>query len=60
MGFRFLKRINANTGLFNGHFIDAKAFYVLRFNAIPCVTFIGDMDVAVKKCGELGEGRKRA
>ena len=45
MGIRFLKRINANTGLFNGHFVDAKAFYVLRFNAIPCVTFIGDMDV---------------
>ena len=45
MGFRFLKRINANTGLFNGHFIDAKALYVLRFNAIPCVTFIGDLDV---------------
>jgi len=46
MGFRFLKRINANTGLFNGYFIDAKTFYVLRFNTIPCVTFIGDMDVA--------------
>ena len=45
MGFRFLKRINGNTGLFNGHFVDVKAFYVLRFNAIPCVTFIGDMDL---------------
>src|SRR6476661_8255555 len=45
MGFRFLKRLNANTGLFNGHFVDAKTFYVLQFNAIPCVTFIGDMDV---------------
>ena len=46
MGFRFLKRINANTGLFNGYFIDVKTFYVLRFNAIPCVTFIGDVDLA--------------
>ena len=45
MRFRFLKRINANSGLFNGHFIDAKTLYVLRFNSIPCVTFIGDMDV---------------
>jgi hypothetical protein len=31
--------------LFNGHYIDVKTFYVLRFNAIPCVTFIGDMDI---------------
>jgi len=45
MGIRFLKRINANTGLFNGHFVDAKAFYVLRFNAIPCITFISEMDL---------------
>jgi len=45
MGFRFLKRIKANTGLFNGHFIDAKTLYVLKFKLIPCVTFIGDMDV---------------
>ena len=46
MGFRFLKRINANTGLFAGHFIDVKTFYVLRFNTIPCISFIGDMDLA--------------
>ena len=45
MGIRFLKRINANTGLFNGHFIDVKTFYVLKFNTIPCLTFISDMDV---------------
>jgi len=45
MGFRFLKRINANPGLFNGHFVDVKTFYVVRFNVIPCLTFIGEMDV---------------
>jgi hypothetical protein len=45
MTFRFFKRVNVNTGLFNGHFIDVKTFYVLRFKTIPCVTFIGDMDV---------------
>ena len=45
MLFRFLKRINTNAGLFNGHFVDVKAFYVLKFNAIPCITFIGDMDI---------------
>jgi len=45
MLFRFLKRINANAALFNGHFIDVKAFYVVKFNEVPCVTFIGDLDV---------------
>jgi len=45
MGIRFLKRLNANAGLFNGHFIDSKTLYVLRFNSIPCVTFISEMDV---------------
>jgi hypothetical protein len=45
MLFRFLKRINANAGLFNGHYIDVRSFYVAKFNAIPCITFIGDMDV---------------
>lgn len=45
MLFRFLKRINANAGIFNGHFVDVKAFYAFKFNIIPCITFIGDMDV---------------
>ena len=44
MLFKFLKRLNANAGLFNGHFVDVKAFYVLEFNEVPCITFIGDMD----------------
>jgi len=45
MLFRFLKRINANAGIFNGHFVDVKAFYAFEFNAIPCITFIGDTDI---------------
>ena len=45
MLFRFLRRINASAGLFNGHFVDVKAFYALKFNAIPCITFIGDIDI---------------
>lgn len=45
MLFRFLKKINTNSGLFNGHFVDVKAFYVWKFNEIPCITFIGDMDI---------------
>lgn len=45
MLFRFLKRINANAGLFSGHFVDVKAFYTFKFNAIPCITFIGDINI---------------
>ena len=44
MIFKFLKRLNANAGLFNGHFVEVKAFYVLEFNEVPCISFIGDMD----------------
>jgi hypothetical protein len=40
MLFIFLKRINANAGLFNGHFVDVKAFYVWKFNEVPCITLL--------------------
>jgi len=43
MLFKNLKRINAE--MFNGHFVDVKAFYAFQLNIIPCITFIGDMDV---------------
>ena len=43
--FNFFKRIYIKGEIFNGHFIDVKAFYVAQFNKVPCVTFIGDMDV---------------
>ena len=45
MLFRFLNRLNATTGLFNGHYVDAKALYVLRFKEIPSVTFVGELDI---------------
>jgi hypothetical protein len=45
MLFRFFKRINANAGLFNGYFVDVKAFYAFQFTIIPCITFIGDLDI---------------
>lgn len=32
-------------GLFSDHFVDAKVFYVAHFNRVPCVTFIGDLDI---------------
>ena len=40
----FRRKIGDTIGLFNGHFVDAKAFYALEFDAISCVTFIGDID----------------
>ena len=44
--FNFFKKIHIKGEIFNGHFIDVKAFYVAQFNKVPCVTFIGDMDVS--------------
>ncbi|HEX5153876.1 MAG TPA: hypothetical protein VFW07_20660 [Parafilimonas sp.] len=44
--FNFFKRVHIKGEIFNGHFIDVKAFYVAQFNKVPCVTFIGDMDVS--------------
>ena len=35
-----------NTGpLFNGHLIDVRAFYMLEFDKVPCINFIGEIDV---------------
>lgn len=45
MLFRFLKRTYTNAQIFSGHFVDVKAFYTFEFNIIPCITFIGDMDI---------------
>lgn len=45
MLFRFLQRLNTNAGLFNGHYIDVKAFYTLKFNTIPSMVFVNDIDV---------------
>lgn len=44
--FNFFRRIHVNGGLFNGHYVDVKALYVAKFNKIPCLTFIGDLDVS--------------
>lgn len=44
--FNLFKRIYINGGLFNGHYVDVKAFYAAAFNKIPCLTFIGDIDIS--------------
>lgn len=42
----FRKKINETIGLFSGHFIDAKALYALEFDAVSCISFIGDIDTS--------------
>ena len=42
----FPRKIKTADPLFNGHFVDAKTLYVLQFDKVPCVCFIGEIDVA--------------
>jgi hypothetical protein len=45
MTWRFTRRKIAHPGpLFNGHFVEVKALYVLSFDKIPCVNFISELD----------------
>ena len=44
MKLNFTRRIKNVPPLFSGHYIDAKALYVLYFDRIPCVCFIGSVD----------------
>jgi hypothetical protein len=36
-----LSRINT---LFIGHYVESKVFYTLKFNAVPCMNFIGELE----------------
>lgn len=42
----FNRRVNAAEALFNGHYLDVKVFYVVEFDRVPCVIFIGELDVS--------------
>ncbi len=44
--FNFFKKIYANNVMFNGHFVDVKSFYAAKFNKVPCVIFIGELDAS--------------
>ena len=46
LGRLFRRKIRDTIGLFNGHFVEAKAFYALEFDTICCVTFIGEIDTS--------------
>jgi hypothetical protein len=42
----FRKRVTDMNAMFNGHYIDVKAFYAWQFNRLPCIQFIGELDVS--------------
>lgn len=42
----FRKRAGVSNALFAGHYVDAKVFYTMWFNEIPCIGFIGDIDTS--------------
>lgn len=41
----FKTKLSYANNLFNGHFVDVKAFYAARFNRLACVSFIGEIDI---------------
>jgi hypothetical protein len=42
----FSRKSSGVVTVFNGHYIDVKAMYVMRFAKIPCVCFAGELDVS--------------
>ncbi|MBC7901897.1 MAG: hypothetical protein H7Y27_00680 [Gemmatimonadaceae bacterium] len=40
----FSRRQQQLGSLFNGHFIDIKALYVMEFDSIPTISFVGELD----------------
>lgn len=47
----FRRLFNRNTtdlaALVQGHFVEVKALYALQFDAVPCVSFIGELNIAL-------------
>ncbi|HET6766354.1 MAG TPA: hypothetical protein VFH08_03110 [Chitinophagaceae bacterium] len=41
----FRKDLSPVSTLFLGHYVDPKVFFTVQFNKIPCISFIGEMDV---------------
>src|SRR5215213_3737523 len=44
MFFRLFKKFKNVIGLFNGYFIDVKVLYMVEFDAVCCVSFVGEID----------------
>ena len=45
MGFNLFKKdLSKVNTLFLGHYLDPKVFYTVKFNKVPCISFIGELD----------------
>jgi hypothetical protein len=44
MLFSLFRKIRDANGLFNGYFIEVKTLYALEFDAVCCVSFVGEID----------------
>ena len=42
----FRARVTDLNAMFNGYYIDVKVFYAWQFNRLPCIQFIGEVDVS--------------
>jgi len=42
----FKPRVCTVKTLFFGHYIDPKVFYTVQFNKVPCISFIGELDIS--------------
>ena len=42
----FKRKFNDLIGLFNGHFIEAKTLYAVEYDAVCCISFIGEIDTS--------------
>jgi len=40
------RKIHDSAVLFTGHFVEVKAFYAVEFDEVPCLTFIGELDIS--------------
>jgi len=40
----FKTKVSQVNTLFFGHYVDPKVFYVVQFNKVPCIGFIGELD----------------
>lgn len=39
------RRLPITEALFEGHYIHLKMYYVARFNRLPCISFVGEIDL---------------
>lgn len=41
----FRKKIHDTSALFSGHYMEIKAWYVLQFDRMPCLTFMSELNI---------------